>query len=87
MEIRDKVFIRERSYTKMWKDDFDVVNEVYANDVPSYDVVRHWHNHFKCGRISVETAPIPGRRHSTIDDRTTLEVQTTILVGHRLTIC
>ena len=47
-------------------DAFDEMKEVYGDDTPSYDVVKHLHHQFKCGRKSAETAPIPGRPQSAI---------------------
>ena len=38
----------------------DEMKVVYGEDVPSYDVVKHWRGQFNCGRISVETVPITG---------------------------
>ena len=51
---------------------FDEMKEVY-------DVVKHWHRQFKFGRKSVETAPIPWRIQSAIDDATIRQVETAIL--------
>ena len=65
---------------------FDEMKEVYGEDAPSYDVVKHWHRQFKCGRTSVETAPIPGRSQSAIDDATIQQVEAAILDDRRITV-
>ncbi|XP_071114560.1 protein GVQW3-like [Haliotis cracherodii] len=58
----------------------------YEEDAPSYDVVKHWHRQFKCGRTSVETAAIPGRPHSAIDEDTIYQVETAILADRHITV-
>ena len=65
---------------------FDEMKETYGEDAPSYDVVKHWHRQFKCGRTSVETAPIPGRPHSVIDEGTIRQVEAAILEDRRTTV-
>ena len=65
---------------------FDEMKEVYGEDAPSYDVVKHWHRQFRCGRTSVETAPIPGRSQSAIDDATIQQVEAAILDDRRITV-
>ncbi|XP_052824067.1 protein GVQW3-like [Octopus bimaculoides] len=65
---------------------FEETKEVYGDDAPSYDVVEHWRHQFKCDRTSVETAPIPGRPYSVIDDDTNHKVEATILEDRRITI-
>ena len=46
------------------KEVLDDMKAVYGEDVPSYDVVKHWHGQVggqvMCGRTSVKTVPIPG---------------------------
>ena len=46
------------------KEVLDEMKAVYGEDVPLYDVVKHWHGQFggqfKCGRTSVETVPFSG---------------------------
>ncbi|XP_029646598.1 uncharacterized protein LOC115220588 [Octopus sinensis] len=68
------------------KETFDAMKNVYGHDAPSYDVVKHWHRQFKCGRTSVETALIPGRPHSAIDNGTIHNVEAVILDDRRISI-
>ncbi|XP_014788562.1 protein GVQW3-like [Octopus bimaculoides] len=83
MQIIDQVVILE-SHTP--KETFDEIKEVYGDNAPSYDVVMHWHCQFKCGRTSVEIAPIPGQPHSVIDDNTIHKVEASILEDCHITI-
>ncbi|XP_029638100.1 uncharacterized protein LOC115213307 [Octopus sinensis] len=62
------------------------MKEVYGDDAPPYDVVKHWHHQFKYGRTSVDSAPIPGRPHSAINDDTIHKAESTSLEDHRITI-
>lgn len=68
------------------RETFDEIKEVYGEDSPSYDVVKNWHRQFKCGRTSVETAPIAGRPHSAIDEHTIQQVEAAILENRRVTV-
>ena len=68
------------------KETFDEMKETYGEDSPSYDVVKHWHRQFKCGRTSVETAAIPGRPQSAIDEDTIRQVEAAILEDRRITV-
>lgn len=68
------------------RETFDEMKDTYGEDAPSYDVVKHWHRQFKCGRTSVETAPIPGRPQSVIDEDTIRQVETAILEDRRITV-
>ncbi|XP_014785636.1 protein GVQW3-like [Octopus bimaculoides] len=68
------------------KETFNEMKEVYGDDLPSYEVVKRWYRQFKCGRISVKTAPNPGRPYSTSDDDTIHKVGSTFLKDHRITI-
>lgn len=68
------------------RETFDEMKETYGEDAPSYDVVKHWHRQFKCGRTSVETAPIPGRPQSAIDEDTIRQVEAAILDDRRITV-
>ena len=45
------LFLKGRTPTET----FNEMKETYGKDAPSYDVVKHWHRQFKCGRTSVET--------------------------------
>ncbi|XP_076467208.1 protein GVQW3-like [Babylonia areolata] len=65
---------------------FDEMKETYGEDAPSHDVVKHWHRQFKYDRISLETAPIPGRPQSAIDEDTIRQVEAAILEFRRLII-
>lgn len=67
------------------RETFDEMKDTYGRDAPSYDV-KHWHRQFKCGRTSVETAPIPGRSLSAIDEDTILQVEAAILEDRRITV-
>ncbi|XP_014786685.1 uncharacterized protein LOC106881013 [Octopus bimaculoides] len=60
------------------KETFDEM-KVHGDNAPSYDIVKYWHHHVKCGWTLVEIAPIPGRPHSAIDDNTIHKVEATIL--------
>ena len=62
----------------------DEMKDVYGDDAPSYDVVKHWHRQFKCGRKSVEMTPIPGRPQSASDDATIQQVAAAILDNRRI---
>ena len=62
------------------------MKQSYGDDAPSYDVVKHWHHQFKCGRTSVETAPIPGCPQSAIDEDTIHQVEAAILEDRRITV-
>ncbi len=57
----------ERSHTKrhLWWHQSSL-----WEDTPSYDVNKCWHRQFWCVRKSLETAPIPGRPHSAIEEDT-----------------
>ena len=66
---------------------FNEMKETYGEDSPSYDVVKHWHRQFKCGRTSVETASILERPHSAIDEDTIRQVEEAILEDCRKTTC
>ena len=68
------------------KETFDEMKATYGEDAPSYDVVKHWHRQFKCGRTSVETAAIPGHPHSAIDEDTIHQMETAILADRRITV-
>ncbi|CAI5785162.1 Hypothetical predicted protein [Podarcis lilfordi] len=59
----------------------------YGEDAPLYDVVKHWHRQFKCGRTSVETAPIPGQPQSPIDEDTIQQVEAAVLEDPCITVC
>lgn len=48
--------------------------------------VKHWHHQFKCGRTSVETAPIPGRPQLAIDEDTIWQVEAAISEDHHITV-
>ena len=63
----------------------DEMKAVYGEDLPSYDVVKHWHRQFKCGRTSVETVLIPGHSLSAINDPTIQQILTAILEDRRVT--
>ncbi|XP_037781994.1 uncharacterized protein LOC119578489 [Penaeus monodon] len=52
---------------------------ICGEDAPSYCVVKHWPRQFRCGRRSVETAPIPGRPQSAIDEDIIYQVVTAFL--------
>lgn len=52
---------------------------------PSYDA-KQWHCQFRCSRRSVETAPIPGRSQSAIDEDIIHGVETAILEDCRITV-
>ena len=69
------------------KETFEEIKETYGDDTPLCDVVKHWHRQFKCGRTSVETAPIPGRPHSAIDEDTIHQVEAAILEDRCITVC
>ena len=56
----------------------------YGEDVPSFDVVKHWHGQFKCGRTSVKTIPIPGHPLYAIYDATIQQIETDILEDRRV---
>jgi histone-lysine N-methyltransferase SETMAR len=58
----------------------------YGKDASSYDVVKHWNRQFKCGRVSVEAAPIPGRPQSAIDEDSIRQVEAAILEDRRITV-
>ena len=68
------------------KEAFDEIKTVYGEDALPYDVVKHWHHQFKCGRISVEMVPIPWRPQSAIDDATIQQIETAIMEDHRVTV-
>ncbi|XP_029651438.1 protein GVQW3-like [Octopus sinensis] len=65
---------------------FDEIKEVYGDDAPSYDVIKHWNRQFKCGRTSVETAAIHGRQHPATDVNTIHKMVVATLEDHRITI-
>lgn len=65
---------------------FDDMKATYGEDAPSYDVVKHWHRQFRHGRTSVETAPIPGRPQSAIDEDTIHQVEIAILEDRSITV-
>ena len=75
------LFLKGRTLTET----FNEMKETYGKDASSYDVVKHWHRQFKCGRTSVETASIPGRPHSAIDEDTIRQVEAAILEDRRTT--
>ena len=57
------------------------MKETYGEvGAPSYNVDKHWHRHYKCGRTPVETASIPGRPQSAIDDDSIRHTEAAILV-------
>ncbi|XP_014774282.1 uncharacterized protein LOC106871999 [Octopus bimaculoides] len=60
------------------------MKEVYGNDVPSYNDVKHWLRQFSCAWTLVETAPIPGRPRSALNDDTTHKVEAAILEDRRI---
>ncbi|XP_014768137.1 protein GVQW3-like [Octopus bimaculoides] len=62
------------------------MKEVYGDDAQSCNIVKYWHYQFKCGRTSVETAPIHGRQHSATDDNTIHKIEAAILDDRRITI-
>ncbi|XP_029648851.1 protein GVQW3-like [Octopus sinensis] len=62
------------------------MKEVYGDDAPSNDIVKHSHRQFKCGRTSVKIAPIPGWPYSDIDDNTIHKVEAAILEDCGITI-
>ncbi|XP_063884716.1 histone-lysine N-methyltransferase SETMAR-like [Scylla paramamosain] len=68
------------------KETFDEMKDIYGEDAPSYDVVKHWHRQFKCGRTLVETAPILGGPQSSIHEDTIQQVEFTILEDRRITV-
>ncbi|XP_047501888.1 uncharacterized protein LOC125047626 isoform X2 [Penaeus chinensis] len=65
---------------------FNEMKATYGEDAPSYYVVKHWHRQFRCGRKSVETAPIPGRPQSAIDEDTIHQVESAILEDSCITV-
>ncbi|XP_029633314.1 uncharacterized protein LOC115209203 [Octopus sinensis] len=81
MQISDQVLIHERSHTKS-----DEMKDVYGHDASSYAVDKHWYHQFKCGRTSMETAPIRGRPHSVSESDTIHKVEATILEDQEVKI-
>lgn len=65
---------------------FNEMKATYREDAPSYDIVKHWHHQFKCGRTSVATAPIPGWPQSAIDEDTIRQIKAAILEDHHITL-
>ncbi|XP_037781933.1 uncharacterized protein LOC119578419 [Penaeus monodon] len=70
---------------RMPQETFDKMKATYGEDVPSYDI-KHCHSHFRCGRRSVEMAPISGITQPAIDEDTIHPVETAILEDHRSTV-
>ncbi|XP_063847842.1 protein GVQW3-like [Scylla paramamosain] len=68
------------------RETFDEMKDTYGEGAPSYDVVKHWHHQFMCGWTSVETAPIPGRPQSAINEDTIRQVEAAILEDRRITV-
>ena len=62
----------------------DDINADYEEDAPLYNVVKHWHCQFKCGRTSVGTVSIPGHPLSAIDEATIQRSEASILEDHRV---
>lgn len=59
------------------------MKQVCADDAPSYDVEKHGHHHFECGRTLMETALISGcPPRSAIDDNTIHKVEFTRSYGY-----
>jgi TusA-related sulfurtransferase len=60
--------------------------EVYHNDCPSYDVVKHWCKQFRCGRLSIHDEPRSGRPSTACNDDTVREVEKLILQDRRIKV-
>ena len=60
--------------------------EVYHNDCPSYDVVKHWCKQFRCGRLSIHDEPRSERPSTASNDDTVREVEKLILQDRRIKI-
>ncbi|XP_014775094.1 uncharacterized protein LOC106872575 [Octopus bimaculoides] len=76
------IYLKDR----LSKETFDEMKEVYDDHVPLYNVVKQWHCQFNCGKTLLESAPVPGRPHSAIDDDITHKVEAVILEDRRITI-
>ncbi|XP_069971436.1 protein GVQW3-like [Penaeus vannamei] len=61
------------------KETFDEMRSTYVEDARLYNAVQHWHRRFRRGGRYMETAPLPGRPQSAIDEDTSHQVETVIL--------
>lgn len=60
--------------------------EVYHNDCPSYDVVKHWCKQFRCGRLSIHDEPRSGRPSTACNGDTVSKVEKLILQDRRIKV-